>query len=296
MPHVHLPRLSLVMLTVVLAGCSAAVPVTRSQDVERLPAEHPCRDAALVIVDDHVPHPDTGTPTPALTVETLGELRAHPDTDWAHFGPRRVDVARWKTDDGEYALASCEMSGGGFDTRVDWWKKKVGEAANDASFYLDGMTEVNAVEYASLIWMHRPAGEEGWRTIGSEVVESNDDEGNDPQFVARAQLLSVDDADGDGTVEVAAFTLQDCRGWNRDVCPRDTPGGRDPQFVVATLVADGADALRGWTRLDARGEVLKTGEPEQPPTMSDAEFSELSARLERVRPTALERARAAIRE
>lgn len=276
--------------------------LTWFRGVDKLPADHPCHDSTPVIgVIEHLEREGGESKTRLEYVrKTLGELRESLDEEWVHFGPRTVRGVRWRTTEGDFVVATCNMGGLGFedlDGYVDLSDKGVN--ATGAEFMLGDVGEPPNLERGSVRWMQR-RGRGHWMKLHHQVQYSNDDAGNDPQYIARAELISAEDSDGDEKPEVVAFVLTDRFEWDdeesKKLCPSREPHRKCTAFGIDVIVREGDDQLVERVGLRLNGKLTLTHEADKPEVMDDQTFELLAARLERDRDEAVQKARAILRE
>jgi hypothetical protein len=281
---------------------SDGLELTWFRGVDKLPADHPCHDSTPVIrVIEHLEREGGESKTRFEYVrETLGELRETLDTGWVHFGPRTVRGVRWRTDNGDFVVATCNMGGLGFEDQeefVDLSDKGVN--ATGVKFMIGKVGEPPNLERGSVRWMQR-SGRGHWMTLHHRTQYSNDDAGNDPQYIARAELISAEDSDGDHKPEVVAFVLSDRFEWDDEegekLCPSLEPHRKCTAFGVDVIVREGDAQLVERVGLRLNGKLTLTHEADKPEAMDDQTFELLATRLERDRDKAVQKARAILRE
>jgi hypothetical protein len=283
------------------------IELTWFKGVDNLPQSHPCHDSATAVhATLRLPRDRDGVGDPFdYEISTLGELRERLGPRWVHFGPRTARGVRWEGPDGEHLVATCNMGGVGFD-RVDdtSFLEDEGvdmEKAADAEWVVGQVGEASSEESGGVAWMTRGADDEAWTSVHDEYRASNADEGNDPQYVARARIISAGDADHDRMPEVVVVAFEDRRGWKDEdawtsVCPDVESKYRCTGFQLEIMAREGDQALtdRVFLRLD--GQHALTEEAEIPEDMSDEVFDHLRAQLDEHRDDAVGKARAILRE
>lgn len=281
---------------------SSGLAINRFRGVDQLPADHPCHDSTPVIwVREHLERKEGESKTSYdYRRTTLGELRETLDTDWVHFGPRTVRGVRWRTDEADFMVVTCNMGGVGFgDLGADADLSDKDVDASGAKFIIGRVGEPSNLERGSVRWMRR-RGHGNWTTLHHQIRYSNDDEGNDPQYIARARIVSAEDSDGDHQPEVVAFVLDDRFEWDDDerqkLCPSVDPRHRCNAFAVDVIVREEDDQLVERVGLRLDGEPALTRKADKPEAMDDKTFEALAARLQRDRDKAVQKARAILRE
>ena len=280
-----------------------SVELTWFHGVAELPAAHPCHDSTPIISAEE--HREVVDGEAKLQTDsermTLGEARDRFGTDWVHFGPRTARGVRWKTDAGQFLVATCNMGGMGYrlideDTYLD----DIDVDTTGAEFIIGRVGEPSNVEYGDLRWMHRE-GDGPWKTLHEEVLWSSGDEGNHPEHVARARIISAEDSDGDETPEVVAIVLSNRFEWNKSerkkLCPPIK--GRYyhcDAFGIDVVVREGDQQVVERSFMGLSGEPVLTRDAKRPGSMDDETLELLTARLERDRDKALQKARAILRE
>jgi|GEM_PF-6453248 len=244
-----------------------------------LPASHPCHDSTPVLV---VRYDESGDQThedePLMTERTtLGEAVDMLASNWVGFGPRMVRGAKWQDARGEYLVASCNMSGAGFrafsETR-DADKKERGV------FVLAAHGEPNFVKRGAIRWMHR-AQDGPWKSLHEEVLWHWVYEPG-PSFSGQADMLSVEDEDGNGTPEVVGVTLQDIVSSDAEdpatFCEaQGLKGSICAGFELKLVVREGEGALVQQILLGEDGSVVRVEDIARPETMRAQDFAKLSA-------------------
>lgn len=263
------------------------VDVTWFQGVDELPSEHPCHDSTSVLwVNEQ-------GPAEMFSRRKLGELRANADLDYVHFGPRTVRGVRWKTGERHFLVVSCTMGGAGF-REYDGRFEDRGHPSESATFSITYGGEPNLVEMGDLRWMHRDA-DGSWHTTHREDVWTALYMGTEPA-IARGEVVSAEDLDSDGLVEVTAFTIKDCQGRTK-ICPKNSNlSGTQRPFVVTVIAREGTDQRREKVLLRHDAKVLSVERDERPQSMTDEVFEALESRLDRDRDKAVEKAIAILRE
>lgn len=276
--------------------------VTWFSDPADLPESHPCH-ASAVVVEWRLKAPLKGDSAddngPTLEWTTLGALR---EGEAADVGVDSLSVrgVRWHDADGEHLVATCNLSGGGIREFKGILLDNGDEVSADRAQYLvDYIGEINDVERGDLRQMHRGSDGE-WDTLDLTVLWRNNDESNEPHYVARAELVGVEDADQNGQPELVAFTLRDTRGTDepnaKAICPAENHLSRCRVFEVILSARQGGEILAQRVVLRVDGAMVSVGEFVRPGTMGDDAFDTLKAALETHRDAALEQARATLRD
>jgi hypothetical protein len=175
------------------------------------------------------------------------------------------------------------------------------EKAADAEWVVGRVGEASSEESGGVAWMTRGADDEAWTWVHDEYRASNADEGNDPQYVARARIISAGDADDDRMPEIVAMTLTDRIDWGDDgawksVCPNAHHKYRCEGFEVEVIAREGDEMLSDRVILHQDGQRALTQKTEKPDAMSDEVFEHLRAQLDEHREDAVGKARAILRE
>lgn len=283
------------------------VGVSWFKGVDNLPEAHPCHDSTTVIHAEMQAYDDperVGDPF-AYELTTLGEARENLGPDWVHFGARTVRGVRWTRDGQEFMVASCNMGGVGYHSLSDVEHIKGEgldmERAREAEFIIGQVGEASSTEWGSLYWMRRSGAEQPWTVVEEKTLRSGDDEGNDPQYTARARIIAAEDSDGDRQPEVIATTFYDRRGWKDDkawqaACPREESRYRCVGFGVSVHASEGGSTLSDRVVLRLDGRHALTQKAEKPAEMGDEVYEKLRSQLDAHRDEAVAKARAILRE
>ncbi len=270
-------------------GPDQAKPVA-FKGAANLPPGHPCHDDAPVLSIEFQPRDGEKI---VYVPQKLSDWDADPDAEWTARGPRTVRGYEWKVDGVEYNVATCEMSGNG----IGAWDPgpelaaEVGFGPDDAQFEFNRVGEINSVQFSTVVGMVRDKGEE-WNIAYRFDRWTNNDEGNNPRFFSRTRLLEAVDSNRDGDVELAGFSLVDCRravGFCRQANPGETPRFHLQVFANIDSSRLAQDFEMAGTKVVRASETYHDG--------IDAErLSLLEPRLEAHKEAALEQARALLRE
>lgn len=277
--------------------------LTWFKGVDNLPKAHPCHDSTPVVyAEDRLASAD-GNPF-EYSLSTLGELRAKLGPNWVHFGPRTARGVRWTHDGREYLVATCSMGGtgfGGYD--ADSYVETEGldrEETADAEFLIGRVGEPNNIEFGTVHWMERSEGG-AWETTFEQDAWAWDDEGNDPEYVARARIIAAEDSDADRQPEVVVVTIGHEYGWDekdkkKAICPERDLRYRCYGFELEIIAREGNQTLVDRITLQLNGEHALTKEAERPDDMTDEVYETLRAQLDKHREDAVDKARAILRE
>ncbi|MGM0559232.1 MAG: hypothetical protein ACQEVA_22795 [Myxococcota bacterium] len=279
------------------------VELTWFKGVDNLPKAHPCHDSTPVVyAEDRLADRD-GNPF-EYSLSTLGELRGELGERWVHFGARTARGVRWTHDGREYLVATCSMGGtgyGGYD--AEQYVETEGldrEETADAEFLIGRVGEPNNIEFGTVHWMERnEAG--AWETTFEKTAWAWDDEGNDPEYVARARVIAAEDSDEDRQPEVVVVTIDHEYGWDetrkkRAICPERKLHHRCYGFVLEIIAREGNETLIDQVTLQLNGEHGLENEADRPDDMSDEAYETLRAQLDAHRDDAVAKARAILRE
>lgn len=208
--------------------------------VANLPEVHPCHDQTPIVKLRR--HEEGTKDVWKATMTTFGEHRDEVkkmvDDPWTHLGPRTVKGYRWQKDGTEYVVATCNFAGLGFGNYDRKSEDVVNAPEIDAAVFEHGFCgECNDVERGEVRLLSRPEGGE-WTSVWADEVWAVSDEGNQPQYVARGELVDATDNDDDGVAELVSMTVESCGG--DDWCEPDE-FHRD--FVVQLTAREGSAEL-----------------------------------------------------
>lgn len=256
-----------------------------------LPENHPCHDATPVLVvryDESAGDTDEGEP---LVTErtTLGAADDMLPANWVGFGPRVVRGAKWQDATGEYLVATCNMSGAGFRA---FSEARDADKKERGVFVLMAHGEPDFVERGAIRWMHRKKGGP-WKSLHQEVLWHWVYEPG-PSFSGQAELIAVEDEDGNGVPEVVAVTFQDIDSSDAPdpaqfCAARAQKGSICAGFGLKLVVREGAGTLVQPILLDEDGRVVRVEDIARPEKMRAQDFAKLSALANARRDTAITR-------
>jgi hypothetical protein len=222
--------------------------------VAQLPPGHPCHDDATTLahevrdmkagVDDVYVRRKLGAWVPSAKRHSTGR------------GRRLVQGYRWRAEGQEYIVATCDMPGTGFrpwnptDSEVDM----SGYAEDEAELVFEMSGEVSETEYAVIATFMLENG--SWLELQRLEAWSNDDEGNNPSYIARARIVDVADTTGDAHPEPVSFLLFDCLAFNGASCEQNEG---PPSFRVRVVAQTHEQRVYRDTLL-VGGKVEKAGE------------------------------------
>jgi len=270
-------------------------------DAAELPAQHPCHDSAPVL--KKVLTRGSGGEISGVASEytTIAELLKS-QGDVEYLGGRTVQGVRWSDMNGDFEVVACNLRGGGikaYRAPTDEGADRTKVPAQRPAFVLDLVGEANNVERGGL-WRRYRTADEKIKAPREKVYWRNNDEGNEPHYVARAGLVAAEDTDSNGRVEMLGYTVYDFDASEHpeadDICPANIHRSRCRAFALTIIVFEGDEEVEQRLVLRVDGSQASVGDITSAGEMDEAQFATLSAVIEAYRPAIIEQVVAMLRD